>query len=103
MERLAAGGGTGPGVNIWLGAFRPRVRSGGEAPLATCRVLRAPVLHPAYIATIGTSSISPLAPVEPDRPTSVTFNGVKATFMVVSASEITTTVPTGAATRTVQG
>ncbi len=34
--------------------------------------------------------------------TSVTFNGTAATFTVVSASEITTTVPVGAATGTVQ-
>jgi uncharacterized repeat protein (TIGR03803 family) len=34
--------------------------------------------------------------------TSVTFNGTAATFTVVSASEITTTVPTGATTGTVQ-
>jgi uncharacterized protein (TIGR03437 family) len=34
--------------------------------------------------------------------TSVTFSGTAATFTVVSASEITTTVPTGAATGTVQ-
>ena len=34
--------------------------------------------------------------------TSVTFNGVPATFTVVRASEITTTVPTGATTGTVQ-
>jgi uncharacterized repeat protein (TIGR03803 family) len=34
--------------------------------------------------------------------TSVTFNGTAATFAVVSASEITTTVPTGATTGTVQ-
>jgi uncharacterized repeat protein (TIGR03803 family) len=34
--------------------------------------------------------------------TSVTFNGTAATFTVVSSSEITTTVPTGATTGTVQ-
>jgi large repetitive protein len=34
--------------------------------------------------------------------TSVTFNGIAATFTVVSSSEITTTVPTGATTGTVQ-
>jgi len=34
--------------------------------------------------------------------TSVTFNGTVATFSVVSSSEITTTVPTGATTGTVQ-
>jgi hypothetical protein len=34
--------------------------------------------------------------------TSVTFNGAAAVFTVVSASEITTTVPTGATTGTVQ-
>jgi uncharacterized repeat protein (TIGR03803 family) len=34
--------------------------------------------------------------------TSVTFNGTAATFTVVSASEITTTVPTGATTGTIQ-
>jgi uncharacterized repeat protein (TIGR03803 family) len=34
--------------------------------------------------------------------TNVTFNGTAATFTVVSASEITTTVPTGATTGTVQ-
>ena len=34
--------------------------------------------------------------------TGVTFNGVAATFKVVSATEITTTVPTGATTGTVQ-
>lgn len=33
--------------------------------------------------------------------TSVTFNGTAATFKVVSSSEITTTVPAGATTRTV--
>jgi uncharacterized protein (TIGR03437 family) len=34
--------------------------------------------------------------------TNVTFNGVAATFTVVSASEITSTVPTGATTGKVQ-
>ena len=34
--------------------------------------------------------------------TSVTFNGTAATFTVVSRSEITTTVPTGATTGTVE-
>jgi uncharacterized protein (TIGR03437 family) len=34
--------------------------------------------------------------------TSVTFNGTAAAFSVVSSSEITTTVPTGATTGTVQ-
>jgi uncharacterized protein (TIGR03437 family) len=34
--------------------------------------------------------------------TSVTFDGTAAIFTVVSASEITTTVPTGATTGTVQ-
>jgi uncharacterized protein (TIGR03437 family) len=34
--------------------------------------------------------------------TSVTFNGAAATFIVKSKSEITTTVPTGATTGTVQ-
>jgi uncharacterized protein (TIGR03437 family) len=34
--------------------------------------------------------------------TSVTFNGTAATFTVKSTSEITTTVPTGATTGTVQ-
>jgi uncharacterized protein (TIGR03437 family) len=34
--------------------------------------------------------------------TSVTFNGTAAVFTVVSASEITTTVPAGATTGTVQ-
>lgn len=34
--------------------------------------------------------------------TSVTFNGTAATFTVVSASEITTTVPTGATTGLVE-
>lgn len=34
--------------------------------------------------------------------TSLTFNGVAAVFSVVSSSEITTTVPTGAATGTIQ-
>jgi uncharacterized protein (TIGR03437 family) len=34
--------------------------------------------------------------------TSVTFNGTAATFNVVSATDITTTVPTGATTGTVQ-
>jgi uncharacterized protein (TIGR03437 family) len=34
--------------------------------------------------------------------TSVTFNGTVATFAVVSATEIKTTVPTGATTGTVQ-
>jgi uncharacterized repeat protein (TIGR03803 family) len=34
--------------------------------------------------------------------TAVTFNGIAATFTVVSASEITTTVPTGATTGTVE-
>lgn len=34
--------------------------------------------------------------------TSVTFNGTAATFTVVSSSEITTAVPTGAKTGTVQ-
>jgi hypothetical protein len=36
------------------------------------------------------------------RATSVTFNGTAATFTVKSKSEITTTVPTGATTGTVQ-
>jgi uncharacterized protein (TIGR03437 family) len=34
--------------------------------------------------------------------TSVTFNGVQATFNVVSSTEITTTVPSGATTGKVQ-
>jgi uncharacterized protein (TIGR03437 family) len=34
--------------------------------------------------------------------TSVTFNGAPATFAVVSATEITATVPTGATTGTIQ-
>jgi uncharacterized protein (TIGR03437 family) len=34
--------------------------------------------------------------------TSVTFNGVAAVFSVVSSSEITTTVPTGATSGTVE-